>query len=202
MPRVDAGTAPGRRRHAGVGAAQSFVDAMEEAVHRHGWRLQACVLMRNHFHLVLETPEPNLTGGHALAAQYCCNAFQSVPPRTWPLVPRQVSGVADRGYGRNGARRGLRHRPVRTRNLTLPEAPPMRHWHPQACSESSTSPGSTSTLPPHEIVAMGLDQCPEGRMVFANLKVMQNLRSEAYLRRDMKAFPVTYRSGQVVSHIT
>ena len=31
-----------------VGAAQSFVDAMEEAVHRHGWGLQAYVLMRNH----------------------------------------------------------------------------------------------------------------------------------------------------------
>jgi putative transposase len=46
-----------------VGAAQSFVTTLEEAVVRYGWRLQAYVLMRNHFHLVVETPEPNLTGG-------------------------------------------------------------------------------------------------------------------------------------------
>lgn len=46
-----------------AGAAQSFVTTLEEAVGRHGWRLQAYVLMTNHFHLVLETPEPNLTVG-------------------------------------------------------------------------------------------------------------------------------------------
>ena len=38
--------------------------------------------------------------------------------------------------------------------------------------------------PPHKIVARGIAQCPEGRMVFANLTVMENLRMGAYLRRD------------------
>ncbi len=38
--------------------------------------------------------------------------------------------------------------------------------------------------PPHEIVALGLAQSPEGRMVFANLTVMENLRMGAYLRND------------------
>ncbi|MEA3208433.1 MAG: branched-chain amino acid transport system ATP-binding protein [Chthoniobacter sp.] len=37
---------------------------------------------------------------------------------------------------------------------------------------------------PHEIVAHGVAQAPEGRMVFANLTVMENLRMGAYLRRD------------------
>jgi len=46
-----------------VGAAHSFVETLQEAVQRHDWRLQAYVLMRNHFHLVLETPQPNLTVG-------------------------------------------------------------------------------------------------------------------------------------------
>lgn len=45
------------------GALHSFVTALEEAVRRHGWRLHAYVVMRNHFHLVLETPEPNLSQG-------------------------------------------------------------------------------------------------------------------------------------------
>jgi branched-chain amino acid transport system ATP-binding protein len=39
-------------------------------------------------------------------------------------------------------------------------------------------------LPPHEIVALGIAQSPEGRMVFANLTVMENLRMGAYLRND------------------
>lgn len=39
-------------------------------------------------------------------------------------------------------------------------------------------------LPPHKIVARGLAQSPEGRMVFANLTVLENLRMGAYLRRD------------------
>ncbi len=39
-------------------------------------------------------------------------------------------------------------------------------------------------LPPHKIVARGLAQSPEGRMVFSNLTVLENLRMGAYLRRD------------------
>jgi branched-chain amino acid transport system ATP-binding protein len=39
-------------------------------------------------------------------------------------------------------------------------------------------------LPAHRIVARGIAQSPEGRMVFANLTVMENLQMGAYLRRD------------------
>ena len=46
-----------------TGAAHSFVTALSEAVARYGWELHAYVLMRNHFHLVIVTPEPNLTVG-------------------------------------------------------------------------------------------------------------------------------------------
>ncbi len=38
--------------------------------------------------------------------------------------------------------------------------------------------------PAHEIVARGLCHVPEGRMVFANLTVMENLQMGAYLRSD------------------
>ncbi|MEO8353063.1 MAG: ABC transporter ATP-binding protein [Chthoniobacteraceae bacterium] len=41
-----------------------------------------------------------------------------------------------------------------------------------------------NNLPPHQIVARGLAQAPEGRMVFANLTVIENLRMGAYLRTD------------------
>lgn len=41
---------------------------------------------------------------------------------------------------------------------------------------------------PHEIVGLGLAHVPEGRMVFGNLTVMENLRMGAYLRRDHANF--------------
>lgn len=46
-----------------------------------------------------------------------------------------------------------------------------------------------SGQPPHRIVAQGLAHVPEGRMVFGNLSVMENLQMGAYLRRDRENFP-------------
>ncbi len=43
-------------------------------------------------------------------------------------------------------------------------------------------------LAPYQIVAMGISYCPEGRDVFANLSVYENLRIGAYLIRDAKEF--------------
>lgn len=39
-------------------------------------------------------------------------------------------------------------------------------------------------LPPHEIVGRGLSHVPEGRMIFSNLTVLENLQMGAYLVRD------------------
>ncbi len=39
-------------------------------------------------------------------------------------------------------------------------------------------------VPPHKIVASGLAHVPEGRMVFANLTVLENLKMGAYLQTD------------------
>lgn len=41
-----------------------------------------------------------------------------------------------------------------------------------------------SGMPAHKIVGMGLCQVPEGRHVFANMTVMENLELGAYLRKD------------------
>jgi branched-chain amino acid transport system ATP-binding protein len=43
---------------------------------------------------------------------------------------------------------------------------------------------SVTNVPAHKLVARGLAHVPEGRMIFANLTVMENLRMGAYLRRD------------------
>ena len=40
-----------------------FLHTLSQACEMTGWRVQAWVLMRNHYHLFLQTPEPNLVAG-------------------------------------------------------------------------------------------------------------------------------------------
>ena len=42
---------------------QRFIETLGEACAKTGWQVHACVLMPNHFHLVVETPQPNLVAG-------------------------------------------------------------------------------------------------------------------------------------------
>ncbi|NJD92140.1 MAG: ABC transporter ATP-binding protein [Geobacter sp.] len=42
-------------------------------------------------------------------------------------------------------------------------------------------------IQPHEIVKRGISQVPEGRRVFANMSVLENLEMGAYIRNDKKA---------------
>ena len=42
-------------------------------------------------------------------------------------------------------------------------------------------------LPPHQIVALGISHCPEGRHLFGKLTVAENLRLGAVQRRDREA---------------
>jgi len=46
---------------------------------------------------------------------------------------------------------------------------------------------SITNLPPHQLVKLGIAHVPEGRMVFANLTVHENLMMGAYLVRDKAA---------------
>jgi putative transposase len=52
-----------RNLFAEEGSAEAFEAVLFEAAARFGWRLHAFVIMRNHFHLALETTEPNLSVG-------------------------------------------------------------------------------------------------------------------------------------------
>lgn len=46
-----------------TGAREAFLRVLIEATTLYGWRVHAYVIMRNHFHLALETPQPNLVEG-------------------------------------------------------------------------------------------------------------------------------------------
>jgi branched-chain amino acid transport system ATP-binding protein len=45
---------------------------------------------------------------------------------------------------------------------------------------------NVANCPPHQLVPLGMAHVPEGRMVFANLTVSENLQMGAYLQRDKK----------------
>ena len=42
---------------------QRFLETLSEACAKTNWPVHAYCLMRNHFHLVVETPKPNLVAG-------------------------------------------------------------------------------------------------------------------------------------------
>ena len=45
------------------GAREAFEECLWEACEKTGWRIHAWVMMNNHYHLLLETPEANLVAG-------------------------------------------------------------------------------------------------------------------------------------------
>jgi branched-chain amino acid transport system ATP-binding protein len=45
-----------------------------------------------------------------------------------------------------------------------------------------------TNIPPHKIVQMGVCQVPEGRLIFSNLTVKENLDMGAFLRKDKENF--------------
>lgn len=47
-------------------------------------------------------------------------------------------------------------------------------------------------LPPHQIVALGVSQSPEGRRVFARMTVHENLEMGAFARRDRSNLPAEF----------
>jgi branched-chain amino acid transport system ATP-binding protein len=54
----------------------------------------------------------------------------------------------------------------------------------KAQGEISYQGRNLANCPPHKIVAAGISHVPEGRMVFANLTVAENLEMGAYLQRN------------------
>ncbi len=52
-----------------------------------------------------------------------------------------------------------------------------------------------SGVPAHKLVSMGIAMSPEGRGVFANLSVRENLEMGAYIRKDKKAIAADMERG-------
>lgn len=63
----------------------SFLQTLDRACERTGWRVHAWVLMSNHYHLAIETPEPNLAAGMQWLQNSVTRRF-NVRHRQWGRV--------------------------------------------------------------------------------------------------------------------
>ena len=66
----------------------AWVDLLERACSRFGWRVHAWVLMGNHFHLLVETPEANLVNGMKWMLGAFSQAAMGLPGDTANLTGR------------------------------------------------------------------------------------------------------------------
>ena len=57
------------------GAKEAFLKCLGEACEKTGWKVHGYVVMRNHYHLALETPEPNLVEGMQWLQSTYANRF-------------------------------------------------------------------------------------------------------------------------------
>jgi putative transposase len=62
-----------------------FVETLGEACGMTGWRVHAFVLLSNHYHLRLETPEPNLVAGMKWLQNTVTRRF-NVRHRAWGRI--------------------------------------------------------------------------------------------------------------------
>jgi REP element-mobilizing transposase RayT len=58
-----------------AGARVSFLECLKQVCESQGWRLHAWCLMGNHYHLLVETPEPNLVWGMKWLQSTFANRF-------------------------------------------------------------------------------------------------------------------------------
>ena len=93
---------------------QRFVDTLGEACAKTGWQVHAYVLMPNHFHVVIETPLPNLVAGMKWLLGTYTSRFNR--RREKDLAPRRLRHVLVPSFGQ------FRLRP----DLMLPDTDPDR----------------------------------------------------------------------------
>jgi putative transposase len=95
----------GKQIFVGKDDHESFLYWLERVCTSHGWRLHAWVLMGNHFHLLLETPEANLVSGMRMLLGTFGKAWNIRRQRQghvfqgrYKAVPVSGEGAADAHY--------------------------------------------------------------------------------------------------------
>lgn len=80
-------------------ADRRFLSTLEEGCERTGWRVHAFVLMSNHYHLLVETPQANLISGMRWFQTTYMVRYNRRHAAEWTSVPRAVQGGGRRSGG-------------------------------------------------------------------------------------------------------
>src|SRR5438105_15141327 len=71
---------------------QLFMDTLAGLVFRYGWICHAYCLMANHYHLLVETPKPNLSLGLRQLNSIYTSSLQSSPSASGTFVSGPIQG--------------------------------------------------------------------------------------------------------------
>jgi putative transposase len=104
---------------------QKRLEWLKRTVESYGWRLHAFVLMRNHEHLFLETPEPNVSAGMQYLNGSYTSYFNRRHRRCGHLFQGRFKGhlIEEQGYFLEVSRY-IHLNPVRAKAVTRPEEYP------------------------------------------------------------------------------
>ena len=72
-----------------------FMKTLAEVCQKADWQVHAFCLMRNHYHLVVETPSANLVAGMAMAAEHLHYPPEQPTRIHRPRAERALQGAVD-----------------------------------------------------------------------------------------------------------
>jgi len=102
------------------GARQAFMGCLSEACERAGWVLHAYVLMSNHYHLALETPQGNLVEGMRWLQSTFANRFNRYRGETGHVFQGRYKALVVEGSEGLGAVAHYIHlNPVRAKIVSV-----------------------------------------------------------------------------------
>jgi len=109
---------------AGKGAAEAFERTLGEAAERYGWSVHAYVIMRNHFHLAVETTESNLGEGVKWLQGTWIRRFNGIRGQTGrPFQGRYKALIVARGHDLAQVCHYIHLNPVRAKIVGIDQLP-------------------------------------------------------------------------------
>ena len=145
---------------ASAGAAKSFQATLGETCERYAWKVHAYVIMRNHFHVALETPEPNLVDGmHWLQTTYSSRFNRFRDERGHLFQGRYRALLIEDGRVLTRVVNYVHLNPVRAK-IVLPEQVAAFRWSSLSFWAKSSRPGWLA--PGDTLRALGMEDGPTG----------------------------------------
>jgi len=168
------------------GARAAFMSCVWEACKKSGWRLHAYVLMRNHYHLALETPKGNLVVGMQWLQATFANRFNRIRGERGHLFQgRYKALLVEPGMALGQLCHYIHLNPVRAKVVTVAKLKEFRDssywhlWHREECP-------SCLLLETALRQAGGLADTPAGHRAYEKFLTWQSAhgpmgRNEAYV---------------------